>query len=154
MSAEHDVEGWFVAGEMVVAMASVAGNLLVMFTIYYNPRLQTGSNYYVLSLASSDLMVGLFCCPVVLVTYSGHPRNYHLCVFLTATMLFIRFIPMFTLVVAAIDRYFAVTDNDWHSRSMSKRKIRRLLLFAWTVAFLIGNLPSMGWNLGRVSEFR
>lgn len=45
-------------------MVSIGGNLLVLLTIYKQPRLHTISNYFIASLAVADLIVGLVLNPI------------------------------------------------------------------------------------------
>lgn len=47
----------------VLSLVILAGNTLVCTAIYKNRKLRTKTNYYLVSLAVADIMVGLFSVP-------------------------------------------------------------------------------------------
>ncbi|KXJ71602.1 hypothetical protein RP20_CCG019881 [Aedes albopictus] len=51
----------------VIFLLSVVGNLLVILTLAQNKRMRTVTNVYLLNLAISDLLLGVFCMPFTLV---------------------------------------------------------------------------------------
>uniref|UniRef100_A0A182N401 G-protein coupled receptors family 1 profile domain-containing protein n=1 Tax=Anopheles dirus TaxID=7168 RepID=A0A182N401_9DIPT len=51
----------------IIFLLSVVGNLLVILTLAQNKRMRTVTNVYLLNLAISDLLLGVFCMPFTLV---------------------------------------------------------------------------------------
>ncbi|KAI8522239.1 G-protein coupled receptor [Branchiostoma belcheri] len=47
----------------------VAGNIIVCVVVIKTPRLRTVTNYFILNLAVSDLLVAVFCMPFTLVEH-------------------------------------------------------------------------------------
>uniref|UniRef100_A0A182PI32 G-protein coupled receptors family 1 profile domain-containing protein n=1 Tax=Anopheles epiroticus TaxID=199890 RepID=A0A182PI32_9DIPT len=50
----------------IIFLLSVVGNLLVILTLAQNKRMRTVTNVYLLNLAISDLLLGVFCMPFTL----------------------------------------------------------------------------------------
>lgn len=48
-------------------MFAVVGNILVILTLVQNKRMRTVTNVFLLNLAVSDLLLGVFCMPFTLV---------------------------------------------------------------------------------------
>ena len=48
---------------IVIILLTVGGNLVVLFAFYTDPHLLTPSNYFLLSMAIADLLVGLIAMP-------------------------------------------------------------------------------------------
>lgn len=57
----------FIAAYLVVFLSCMAGNSLVCLVVVRNPRMRTVTNLFILNLAISDLLVGIFCVPTTLV---------------------------------------------------------------------------------------
>ena len=53
---------------VVTIVVSIVGNVLVIFIVWKNKRMRTTTNYYIVNLAVSDLMVTLTCTWVHLVS--------------------------------------------------------------------------------------
>lgn len=62
-----DVPIWVVPCYSVILLCAVVGNLLVVLTLVQNCRMRTITNVFLLNLAISDILLGVFCMPVTLV---------------------------------------------------------------------------------------
>lgn len=55
----------------LVALLAVLGNLLVIWTVWRNTHMHTVTNYYLVNLAISDLLVATIVMPLKLLEYTG-----------------------------------------------------------------------------------
>lgn len=124
---------------------SILGNAVVLFSIARTKNLQTVSNFYIVSLALADLVVGLLMSPIyigltVLRAWpdSTHPlyklENFFWIQTLVATT--------FSLVAVSIDRYLAVTSVFRYHFIMTKEKSQCIIILLWTASFALA-LPTL-----------
>ena len=119
-------------------MASIGGNLLVLLTIYKQPRLHTISNCFIASLAVADIIVGLVINPIWAtrsamniweekepLTIASECLAAHTVV---ATSL--------NLCAVSIDRYLAVVKVFRYDTSLSERRCRIIICSIWRVWLL------------------
>lgn len=52
---------------LIIFLLAVVGNVLVILTLVHNKRMRTITNLFLLNLAFSDLLLGIFCMPFTLV---------------------------------------------------------------------------------------
>uniref|UniRef100_A0A670KCB1 G-protein coupled receptors family 1 profile domain-containing protein n=1 Tax=Podarcis muralis TaxID=64176 RepID=A0A670KCB1_PODMU len=66
----------FIMAYLIVFLSCMAGNALVCMVVVNNERMRTVTNFFILNLAISDLLVGIFCVPPTLmdnlITGEGH----------------------------------------------------------------------------------
>lgn len=133
--------------EIPIAVAAVLGNLLVCWAVHYNRRLRNVTNYFIVSLAIADMMVGLFAIPFALLVNAKQPHNrFHLCLFMNSFVVFLTQSSIFCLVAIALDRYFAVTKPLRYRRVATGRRALLIILSTWVLAFFIGMVPLFGWH--------
>lgn len=60
-----------VVGYIFVSVLAVLGNLLVIWTVWRNCAMHTVTNYYIVNLAISDLLVASIVMPLKLLEYTG-----------------------------------------------------------------------------------
>src|SRR5947199_5536678 len=63
--------------EILVAICAVLGNGLVIIVFGKERKLRRRTNYYIVSLAAADLLVGLFAIPFAILASIGLPTNLH-----------------------------------------------------------------------------
>ncbi|KAG7246081.1 hypothetical protein CRUP_016528, partial [Coryphaenoides rupestris] len=61
------VAATYVLAYLFIFLLCMAGNILVCLIVLGNRRMRTVTNLYILNLAVSDLLVGIFCIPTTLV---------------------------------------------------------------------------------------
>lgn len=85
----------------------MVGNSLVCFIVLKNNRMRTVTNLFILNLAISDLLVGIFCVPTTLVDnlITGWPFNNSICKMSGLAQGMSVSSSVFTLVAIAVDRF-------------------------------------------------
>lgn len=137
------------ATEIPIAIAATFGNALVIWAVYYNKRLRSVTNYYIVSLAIADMMVGMFAIPFSLATNAGLPHNnFYACLFTNSFVVALTQSSIFGLLAVALDRFFAVTRPFKYRRVATSKCAIMILLATWVLAFIIGLTPLFGWNMG------
>ncbi|XP_078660159.1 neuropeptide FF receptor 2-like [Branchiostoma floridae x Branchiostoma belcheri] len=88
----------------------LVGNTLVCFVVIKIPRMRTVTNYFILNLAVSDLLVGIFCMPFTLVDniVLGWPFGDAMCRLVPFMQTTSVIASVFTLLAIAVDRFYAV----------------------------------------------
>lgn len=99
----------FVGLYLLVMTMSVGGNALVIWTVYSNKHMRTVTNYYIVNLATCDLMVAAFVLPLKLLEYVA-PCSWQifshdsLCAALYFTLPVFVFASVLTLVAISLER--------------------------------------------------
>lgn len=99
---------------------TVSGNVLVCATIIANKKLHTVTNCFLLSLATTDLLLGAAVMPLSAVaTVSGRrwPFGPIVCNLYTSGDVMLCTVSILTLFAISIDRYVAVTSPLWYQVS-------------------------------------
>ncbi|XP_071532914.1 uncharacterized protein AdoR isoform X2 [Panulirus ornatus] len=135
----------YAVSEVLVAVVAIIGNALTITVFVVDRKLRRLTNYYIVSLALADLLVGVLGIPFAILTSIGLPRLLWPCLLMLSTLLMLCTISIFCLVAVSVDRYWAILHPLRYSRVMTAKIVRRIILACWVVGTLIGLMPSMGW---------
>ncbi|XP_067141357.1 cholecystokinin receptor-like isoform X2 [Centruroides vittatus] len=123
----------------LIFICGLVGNSLVIATLVRNRRLRIVTNIFLLNLAVSDLLLGVFCMPFTLI---GTLRREFI---FGETMC--RIIPYFqgvsvavnawTLVAISLERYYAVCEPLKSRRWQTTCHAYRILLLIWTFSMIL-----------------
>uniref|UniRef100_A0A182W5H5 G-protein coupled receptors family 1 profile domain-containing protein n=1 Tax=Anopheles minimus TaxID=112268 RepID=A0A182W5H5_9DIPT len=132
--------------EATVALMAIFGNTLVIVAFKTERRLRRRTNFYIVSLASADLLVGTLGIPFAILASIGIPRNLHACLFTISLLVVLCTISIFCLVAVSIDRYWAILHPLAYSRNMRTKTTLYIISMCWLVGSIIGFLPLFGWH--------
>lgn len=129
------------------ASATVIGNSLTISAILFSKKLSSViSNYFVFSLAVSDLMVGLsipyHMCFYIMADFGKSEPN---CLFRFVLTAFACASSICNLLFIATDRYIAIVYPLHYSRFMTKRTAFILIIIGWIGSFSVAAVPLV-WN--------
>uniref|UniRef100_A0A5F9CQI3 Lysophosphatidic acid receptor 1 n=1 Tax=Oryctolagus cuniculus TaxID=9986 RepID=A0A5F9CQI3_RABIT len=131
---------------ITVCIFIMLANLLVMVAIYVNRRFHFPIYYLMANLAAADFFAGL---AYFYLMFNTGPNTRRLTVStwllrqglidtsLTASVA--------NLLAIAIERHITVFRMQLHTR-MSNRRVVVVIVVIWTMAIIMGAIPSVGWN--------
>uniref|UniRef100_A0A3P9L400 Adenosine A2b receptor n=1 Tax=Oryzias latipes TaxID=8090 RepID=A0A3P9L400_ORYLA len=144
---QHKVDTFYIAIEVVIAFLSVSGNVLVCWAVAINSTLKNATNYFLVSLAVADILVGCLAMPFAITISMGLYVDFYGCLFLACFVLVLTQSSIFSLLAIAIDRYLAVKIPLRYKELMTGKTAREIVAILWILSFVIGLIPFFGWNL-------
>ncbi|KAM9339180.1 trace amine-associated receptor 1-like [Symphorus nematophorus] len=123
-----------------MSVVTVCGNFLVIISIIYFKQLHIPTNYLVLSLAVTDLLVGVLVFPFSMAfTVTSCRYNPALfCKVRGSIDVTLSTASIMNLCCISIDRYYAICQPLTYRSKINDRVIVIMLLVSWLVAALIG----------------
>ncbi|GIX76867.1 adenosine receptor A1 [Caerostris darwini] len=135
--------------EIAVAILAIVGNSLVVATFVLERRLRRVTNLYIISLATSDFLVGLVGVPSAVMARLGLPRHaFRICLLMLSVLVLLCTVSILNLVAVTLDRYWAILHPFCYKRTMNRRAAGIVILGCWFLGTLVGLLPLFGWNNG------
>ncbi|XP_042333693.1 5-hydroxytryptamine receptor 2C isoform X2 [Sceloporus undulatus] len=111
---------------LIIILLTIGGNILVIMAVSLEKKLQNATNYFLMSLAVADMLVGILVMPVSLITI------LYDVLFSTASIMH--------LCAISLDRYVAIRNPIEHSRFNSRTKAMMKIAAVWTISIGI-SLP-------------
>lgn len=142
----------------LVVMVTVGGNSLVCVTVAVTRRLQTTTNYFVVSLAVADLMLAVLVLPfsaMTTITGGAWTLGRRLCNVYVSADVTLCTVSILTLFAISLDRYMAVTSPYRYQELVDRRTVRLVIVAIWTISAAMAFVPiHLGWNTddGRVQN--
>ena len=106
-----DGDPWFaayIAMEVVIAVCSVLGNVLVVWAVFLSRSLRDTTFCFISSLALADIAVGALAIPLAITISIGLQTTFYSCLLGICTMLVLTQNSILALLAIAIDRYLRV----------------------------------------------
>ncbi|KAK7925697.1 hypothetical protein WMY93_008007 [Mugilogobius chulae] len=136
----------YIVIEVAIAVLSIAGNVLVCWAVSINTTLKNATNYFLVSLAVADILVGCLAIPFAIIISIGIHLDFYGCLFLACFVLVLTQSSIFSLLAIAIDRYLAVKIPLRYKELMTGKTAREIIAILWILSFVIGLIPFFGWN--------
>ncbi|XP_051265398.1 trace amine-associated receptor 1-like [Dicentrarchus labrax] len=123
-----------------LSVVTICGNLLVIISIIYFKQLHIPTNYLILSLAVTDLLVGVLVCPFSM-AFSVTSCRYQpvlFCKVRGSIDVTLSTSSILNLCCISIDRYYAICQPLTYRSKINDRVIGIMILMSWAVAAVIG----------------
>ncbi|XP_012737258.2 adenosine A2a receptor a [Fundulus heteroclitus] len=136
----------YIIVELLIAVFSVLGNVLVCWAVCLNSNLQSITNFFVVSLAVADIAVGVLAIPFAIVISTGFCSNFYGCLFIACFVLVLTQNSIFSLLAIAIDRYIAIKIALRYNSLVTSHRAKCIIAICWALSIIIGLTPMMGWH--------
>ncbi|XP_034762939.2 adenosine receptor A2b-like [Acipenser ruthenus] len=136
----------YITIELIIAVLAIIGNVLVCWAVAINTTLKNATNYFLVSLAVADILVGFLAIPFAITISIGFNTDFHGCLFLACFVLVLTQSSIFSLLAVAVDRYLAVKIPLRYKELVTGKRAREIIAVLWILSFVIGLIPFLGWN--------
>ncbi|XP_050810792.1 muscarinic acetylcholine receptor M5 [Gopherus flavomarginatus] len=132
----------------IVSLITIVGNILVMISFKVNSQLKTVNNYYLLSLACADLIIGIFSMNL----YTSYILIGHWSLGSLACDLWLALdyvasnASVMNLLVISFDRYFSITRPLTYRAKRTPKRAGIMIGLAWLISFILWAPPILCWQ--------
>ncbi|XP_044168579.1 histamine H2 receptor-like [Acropora millepora] len=119
----------------LVMIISFLGNLLVCYAVYRNPRLRNPSNYYIISLALTDILLASCAMPLSVAYLASGLWSFgtSACEFFAILTTSMTETSAFNMALMALNRYYKVVKPNKYQAVFKRRNIVTTALLAWII---------------------
>lgn len=131
-----------------LALVTIIGNILVIVAFKVNKQLKTVNNYFLLSLACADLIIGVISMNLF-TTYiiMGHWALGNLACDLWLSIDYVASnASVMNLLVISFDRYFSITRPLTYRAKRTTRRAAVMIGLAWVVSFILWAPAILFWQ--------
>ena len=138
--------------EVAITITALVGNLIVVYAFFGYKKLRTSvTNYFVISLAVSDILTSALVTPFKLEGTIKDNRWIHgefMCSLYTTMYLLAVPSSVINLCAVTVDRYLVLRMPLRYNTIMPPRRAVLIICCLWIYAIIWSCLPVMGWNTG------
>nr|XP_020448180.1 adenosine receptor A1-like [Monopterus albus] len=136
----------YICMEVVIALSSVIGNVMVVWAVRINRSLRDTTFCFIVSLALADIAVGALVIPLAITISIGLQTHFYSCLMVACTVLVLTQSSILALLAIAIDRYLRVKIPMSYRRVVTPWRAGTAVLLCWSVSIIVGLTPMLGWN--------
>ncbi|KAK1901354.1 Adenosine receptor A1, partial [Dissostichus eleginoides] len=127
----------YIGMEVVIALSSVIGNVMVVWAVRINRSLRDTTFCFIVSLALADIAVGALVIPLAITISIGLQTHFYSCLLVACTVLVLTQSSILALLAIAIDRYLRVKIPMSYKRVVTPRRAGTAVLLCWLVSIIV-----------------
>uniref|UniRef100_A0AC35U7M4 G_PROTEIN_RECEP_F1_2 domain-containing protein n=1 Tax=Rhabditophanes sp. KR3021 TaxID=114890 RepID=A0AC35U7M4_9BILA len=134
---------------VVIILMTIIGNTLVVVTVFTYRPLKKVQNYFLVSLACSDLAVAILVMPFHVAKFLSNGRwifGFAICQFFTTADVMLCTSSILNLVAIALDRYWAINNALDYAHKRTLKFVVNVIIVVWVASVVISVPPIIGWN--------
>ncbi|KHN72788.1 Tyramine receptor ser-2 [Toxocara canis] len=134
---------------ILIILMTVIGNSLVVIAVFNYRPLKKAQNYFLVSLAASDLCVATFVMPLHVVKFLAGGRwllGMAICQLFTTADILLCTSSILNLCAIALDRYWAIHDPINYAQKRTLQFVCTTIALVWLASVCISIPPLIGWN--------
>ncbi|XP_026185095.1 histamine H2 receptor-like [Mastacembelus armatus] len=139
---------WLVLVSFIIL--TISGNVLVCLAVGLSRRLWRISNCFVVSLAVTDLLLGLLVLPLsatVELRNGKWPFGGALCNIYISLDVMLCASSILTLLAISVDRYLAISTPLSYSQRVTPLRVKLAMMAIWALSLALSFVPiHLGWN--------
>nr|QVK45763.1 G protein-coupled receptor [Proales similis] len=136
-----------------IILSTLIGNSLVILAVVIVRRLHTAdnaNNLLIVSLAVSDLLVGIFAMPFAVYVEMSNENKWYLgailCDLWTLSDVLLCTASILNLCAISVDRYFIILQPMVYTQRRNAKLMLLMILVVWLLSALISIPPLFGWG--------
>ncbi|XP_044517585.1 histamine H2 receptor [Gracilinanus agilis] len=140
---------------ILLILITVLGNVVVCLAVGLNRRLRSLTNCFIVSLAITDLLLGLLVLPFSAACELGQACNFAkpLCKIYTSLDVMLCTASILNLFMISLDRYYAITAPLRYSMVVTPKRVVIALTLIWVISITFSFLPiHLEWNIQNLTN--
>ncbi|XP_044579673.1 alpha-2B adrenergic receptor isoform X1 [Cotesia glomerata] len=139
---DNGLNNWWAMLAVVLVVGTAAGNILVCLAITWEKRLQNVTNYFLMSLAITDLMVAILVMPLgILTLVRGYfPLSPIWCLAWICLDVLFCTASIMHLCTISVDRYLSLRYPMKFGRNKTRKRVVLKIVFVWILSIAM-SLP-------------
>ena len=140
-------DGLFVAALLLIAIVTVIGNILVIWAVFSNRRLQNPANYLIANLAVSDFFQGALSMPVrTAEVLNTTDQSLIRCDIVISLTILFHSASNFNLALIALDRFIAISKPFCYANVVKTSSYKIVIAVTWLFCIILSGCIIVGWK--------